>query len=119
MDGAGGFDINTGTISPTVTYCSNSSCTWTSLSEETAEPVVLFTPNPAVDVLNIQLSSPSVAVARIEVRDLGGRLVQQLEGPFADHILLHRRGLAGGTYLIRVLQASGQAMATQLVVFTD
>jgi hypothetical protein len=102
-----------------VTYCSNSSCTWTSLSEETAEPVVLFTPNPAVDVLNIQLSSPSVAVARIEVRDLGGRLVQQLEGPFADHILLHRRGLAGGTYLIRVLQASGQAMATQLVVFTD
>jgi hypothetical protein len=58
-------------------------------------------------------------VARIEVRDLGGRLVQQLEGPFADHILLHRRGLAGGTYLIRVLQASGQAMATQLVVFTD
>jgi hypothetical protein len=119
MDGAGGFDINTGTISPTVTYCSNSSCTWTSLSDQASTPAIHITPNPAVDALTIQLGASLPTVHRIEIRDLGGRLVQQLEGPFADHILLHRRGLAGGTYLIRVLQASGQAMATQLVVFTD
>lgn len=119
MDVAPYLDVNTGTFWMSVTYCETSSCTWTSVSDETTESVVQINSNPAVDVLNIQLSSPSIAVARIEVRDLGGRLVQQLEGPFADHILLHRRGLAGGTYLIRVLQASGQAVATQLVVFTD
>jgi hypothetical protein len=119
MDGAGGFDINTGTISPTVTYCSNSSCTWTSLSDQASTPAIHITPNPAVDALTIQLGASLPTVHRIEIRDLGGRLVQQLEGPFADHILLHRRGLVAGTYLIRVMRTNGEVPATQMVVFTD
>ena len=118
-DGAGGFDINTGTIAPTVTYCANSSCTWTSISDEASVPAIQINPNPAVDLLHIQLGSSSPEVDRIEVRDLGGRLVQKLTGPFAERIVLHRNGLVAGTYLLRVLPTSGGTMATQLVVFTD
>jgi hypothetical protein len=119
MDGAGGFDINTGTISPTVTYCSNSSCTWTSLSDQASTPAIHITPNPAVDALTIQLGASLPAVHRIEIRDLGGRLVQQVDGPITERIVLHRNGLVAGTYLIRVMRTNGEVPATQMVVFTD
>ena len=113
------LDVNTGTFWISVTYCSNSSCTWTSLSDQASTPAIHITPNPAVDALTIQLGASLPTVHRIEIRDLGGRLVQQLEGPFADHILLHRRGLVAGTYLIRVMRTNGEVPATQMVVFTD
>ncbi|MBL7981624.1 MAG: T9SS type A sorting domain-containing protein [Flavobacteriales bacterium] len=118
-DGAGGFDINTGTIAPTVTYCGNSSCAWTSMSDEASVPAIQINPNPTVDLLHIQLGSSSPEVDRIEVRDLDGRLVQQLTGPFAERIVLHRNGLVAGTYLLRVLWMSGETMAIQPVIFTD
>lgn len=113
------LDVNTGSFWMSVTYCANSSCTWTSMSDEASVPTIQINPNPAVDLLHIQLGSSSPEVDRIEVRDLGGRLVQQLTGPFAERIVLHRNGLVAGTYLLRVLRTSGGTMATQLVVFTD
>ncbi len=111
--------MNTGTFWISVTYCANSSCAWTSMSDEASVPAIQINPNPAVDLLHIQLGSSSPEVDRIEVRDLGGRLVQQLTGPFAERIVLHRSGLVAGTYLLRILPTSGGTMATQLVVFTD
>lgn len=113
------LDVNTGSFWMSVNYCANSSCTWTSMSDEASVPTIQISPNPAVDLLHIQLGSSSPEVDRIEVRDLGGRLVQQLTGPFAERIVLHRNGLVAGTYLLRVLPTSGGSMATQLVVFTD
>lgn len=113
------LDVNTGTFWISVTYCTNSSCTWTSVSDEASSPAIHISPNPAVDLLHIQLGSSSPEVDRIEVRDLGGRLVHELTGPFAERIVLHRDGLVAGTYLLRVLRTSGGTMATQMVVFTD
>lgn len=113
------LDMNTGSFWMSVTYCANSSCTWTSMSDEASVPAIQISPNPAVDLLHIQLGSSSPEVDRIEVRDLGGRLVQKLTGPFAERFVLHRNGLVAGTYLLRVLRTSGGTMATQLVVFTD
>lgn len=113
------LDVNTGSFWMSVTYCANSSCTWTSMSDEASVPAIQINPNPAVDLLHIQLGSSTPEVDRIEVRDLGGRLVQQLTGPFTERIVLHRNGLVAGTYLLRVLWTSGENMAIQPVIFTD
>ncbi|MFN6176849.1 MAG: T9SS type A sorting domain-containing protein [Flavobacteriales bacterium] len=113
------MDVNTGTFWISVTYCANSSCSWTSVSDEASSPAVHISPNPAVDALTIQLGASLPTVHRIEIRDLGGRLVQQVEEPIMDRIVLHRNGLVAGTYLIRVIRTNGEVMATQMVVFTD
>lgn len=113
------LDVNTGSFWMSVTYCANSSCTWTSMSDEASVPAIQISPNPAVDLLHIQLGSSSPEVDRIEVRDLGGRLVHQVDGPITERILLLRNGLVAGTYFIRVMRANGEVMATQPVVFTD
>ncbi|MFN6115742.1 MAG: hypothetical protein ACK46C_07655, partial [Flavobacteriales bacterium] len=73
----------------------------------------------SVEAVLMSLGDSLPTVHRIEIRDLGGRLVQQVEEPIMDRIVLHRNGLVAGTYLIRVIRTNGEVMATQMVVFTD
>ena len=73
----GNLDVNTGTISATVTFCtcSNLDCAiLVSMEEFTKESVMDIFPNPAQNSIRIELKNPAV-ISEIKLIDGSGRLL--------------------------------------------
>lgn len=72
-------------------------------------------PNPVIDVLNIQLSSPLTSDGRIDIISLDGKLVYTRIIHGYDVIYqIDISGLAGGLYLCRL--KSGKAVETAKII---
>jgi hypothetical protein len=96
-------------------YCV--SCQTVDVSDVALEQGVSVFPNPAKDVLNVQIDLPEVA-SRLNIRMVNalGQVVlsRDLGTLQSDNIELDVRNLAAGTYMLQVVD--GQAQFTQSVV---
>lgn len=81
-----------------------------------AVEIVTVYPNPFADALSVQLSSPGIGKADIELYDLSGRKVRAYTGvSTAGNVMnLSGLGLDAGTYMLRV--TVGNATTTRKVV---
>jgi hypothetical protein len=79
------------------------------------EGAIFVFPNPVVDVLNIELSSPLQSAGRIEIISMEGKLVyaEAIDGN-AVVFQVHLSGLAKGLYLCRI--KSGLAIETTKII---
>ncbi|KGE87872.1 MAG: PA domain-containing protein [Phaeodactylibacter xiamenensis] len=96
-------------------YCV--SCQTVDVSDVALEQGVSVFPNPAKDVLNVQIDLPEVA-SRLNIRlvnALGQVVLSRDLGTLqSDNIELDVRNLAAGTYMLQVVD--GQAQFTQSVI---
>ena len=69
------------------------------------EQVKLF-PNPATDVLNIQLPSSYINQSIIQVYGIDGRFIAEKK-PAANMIILNVQPLPSGNYLIQIIKSDG------------
>ena len=74
-------------------------------------------PNPATDELHVSYALAGAAAARLEVRDMLGRVVWQ-QPASAGGATVPVRGLAPGLYLVALVDA-GQTLATRRVAITN
>jgi hypothetical protein len=70
------------------------------------EEVRIF-PNPATDVLNVQLPSSYVNNATLQLYHIDGRSISTLK-PTVNSIKLNVKPLAGGTYVLRIIRTNGE-----------
>jgi hypothetical protein len=113
------LDVNTGTFWISVTYCANSSCTWTNVSEASGNGALRIFPNPALDHINLELKDLKRTLQIVELRDVTGKVVLELNGPFGERIQLDRGSLPSGVYWIRALDSVAHVITEQAVVFSE
>jgi len=70
------------------------------------EEVKIF-PVPATDVLNVQLPSSYVNTVNLQLLGIDGKFISTLK-PSVNNVRINVSGLASGTYVIRMVKASGE-----------
>ncbi|RYY95308.1 MAG: T9SS type A sorting domain-containing protein, partial [Chitinophagaceae bacterium] len=73
-------------------------------------------PNPAHDLLRIELQSTRPGRLQLELRDVQGRSMWQHTGTGSGNLQVPMAGWPRGTYLLQVRDADGVLMSTQRVV---
>ncbi len=71
------------------------------------EEVKVF-PNPATDIVNVQLPSSYVNSATLLLYSIDGKFIATLK-PAVNSVKINVTNLASGTYIIRILKANGEA----------
>ncbi len=73
------------------------------------DKVLSYYPNPANEVLNVQLALDAPTLANVTLADLNGRVIQidEIKQAFQDTRQYNVSHLAPGTYLVRVATADG------------
>ena len=66
----------------------------------TAAPLIQAYPNPAQEVMQLQLPDTWAQLGELELLDATGRVVRRVQ-PQAQHLQVERQGLAPGMYLLR------------------
>lgn len=77
------------------------------------EQVKIF-PNPAKDVLNIQLPSSYINQSTVQVYGTDGRFISERK-PSANIIVLYVQSLPAGTYIIQIIKKDGVKESYQFV----
>ena len=70
------------------------------------EEVKVF-PNPATDIVNVQLPSSYVNSATLLLYSIDGKFISTLK-PSVNSVKINVTNLANGTYIIRILKANGE-----------
>ncbi|MBL7940076.1 MAG: T9SS type A sorting domain-containing protein [Flavobacteriales bacterium] len=107
-----GLDINTGTISASVAFCSENSCT-ASVHGIAGSANITISPNPADG--HIMVSGMRNSVRRIELFDMQGR--QRATGPLTNHThsVIPVADLPNGTYVVMVTTDAGVSVIRAVV----
>ena len=78
-----------------------------------SEEVKIF-PVPATDVLNVLLPSSYINTATLLLYGIDGKFISLLK-PTVNNIKINVKPLAGGTYVIKIIKANGEAQTYQFV----
>lgn len=70
------------------------------------EVVKLF-PNPAVDIVNVQLPSSYIGTSTLQLYAINGKFISTLK-PSVNTVQLNVQALAKGTYILRILKTNGE-----------
>ena len=77
------------------------------------EDIKIF-PNPAVDILNIQLPSSYINKVTLQVYGSDGKFISSIK-PISNMVELKVMPLASGTYFLQVLKEDGSKMTYRFV----
>lgn len=80
--------------------------------------VMMLYPNPAVSIVNLRLISDTTGTVRVNIFDMGGRLIQQLQMDKSSTVMdnpINVAGLAGGVYVVQVIVGNNKKMVTKLL----
>ncbi|MFZ1691578.1 MAG: hypothetical protein WAT74_00150 [Flavobacteriales bacterium] len=110
------LDVNTGTFWNEVTYCTNSTCSWTSLSGDGAGWEVRCFPSPASNTFSLSLGREVQTAHVIEVYGPTGRMITSLAGPFEPRFMISCSGWSSGLHQVRIIDSSHMPIATMPVL---
>ncbi len=71
-------------------------------------------PNPVSDLL--QIKSPMASIESIRLYDVAGSLIQVITYPGQEEVVLNTNALEGGTFLVEIQTANGQAVRRIVVM---
>ncbi len=92
-------------INPRVVYCLNLATGINDL--ESAEQNISVYPNPAKDIFYVDPGQAGILVEKIEIADLSGRIVYEKQMRSEKQIILNRKDLSNGVYMISIYVSSG------------
>lgn len=80
-----------------------------------APPGISIFPNPVVQSQTVTIKS-NVALTKITLRDMAGRIVKQIEGQNAAEVIINTQGFAKGLYLVETYTGSERPALIQKLV---
>ncbi|MFN5324992.1 MAG: T9SS type A sorting domain-containing protein [Bacteroidota bacterium] len=93
-------------LNPRIVYCLNLT---TGISEnEAAAQLIQISPNPATDVIKIDLTSLVESPSSIQLVDLSGRTIKEIPMVGNSIYTIERNDIADGTYIVRVRLNNGE-----------
>ncbi len=81
-----------------------------------SEDDVRVYPNPASEILNIQIDNRQKAIGKIIITDMNGKLLHRMSNPDSYHNTLNTQYLAKGLHFIHVRFTSGQSVVRKVII---
>jgi len=96
---SGTFDINSGTISNGITFCTGGEVCWSNVNENQNISNLNIFPNPVKESLTINLSNTKIKT--VEIIDILGKTIY-LQNVNSNEINISRNNIPSGTYFVKV-----------------
>jgi len=96
---SGTFDVNTGTISNGITFCTGSENCWSNVNENQNISNISIFPNPVKETLTINLSNSKIKT--VEIIDVLGNVVYLQNVYSNNEIIISRNSVPSGLYLLK------------------
>ncbi len=109
---SGNFDVNTGTISNGITYCTHGISCWEGIASNTLSTINVF-PNPVKEQLII--TSSKEVIEKVEMVNLVGKVVYSLSEIQQQEVNISRKSFSSGIYFINVY-LTNTVLVTKIIV---